>query len=179
MQGSLWRVWMTSDSYQLMVSLQEVLWRTQILWLMVLLTYWKIQGHRKENILGWATLHGGKWDLSISSLVSLSPVLFLLSPSFTPSPSHPGLPPAIYFCCRPGHLLLRSPPLCDFHSLPSMAFKDPMIRPWLQSLIFLWYRPQIWCLNSSYMPRCFAPPSFASCVALMMLNCSVPHTVHL
>ena len=135
----------------------------------------KIQGHRKENILGWGDV---RWQLSPhwspASCLTHWKSFFTLSPA---RPSPPGLLPTIYFCSRSWHLFVRFPPLCDHHSLPSMAFEAPVISPWLHSLLS---QPPIWGWSSSYGPCSFARPSFAGCVALgKRLNCSVPHTVHL
>ena len=83
LEKRLWRVWITSDYNQLIVSLQYVLCMTQVLWMMVLLTHWKKSGDTGATTYwGGPDSAGGKWDWSISSLVSLSPALFLLSPSF-------------------------------------------------------------------------------------------------
>ena len=121
----------------------------------------KIRGHRSDNILGWARL---RWrEVRLEYLLVGFPVSCLVPlKSFLCTPPPQGLPPTIYFCCRPGHLLLTLPPLC-----PPWPSRAPLISPWLQSLLFLWYQPQIWCLISSCLPCFFAPPFFPGCAAFI------------
>lgn len=119
--------------------------------------------------LGWGS------KCSISSLVSRSPVPFLLNPSFTPYPGASPLPKI------PLHRRSRHAPLG--HSPPGLPVTCLCIFRVLcvtlpHSFIFLWCWPQISGLSSSYLLLCTLY-SLLTVTLDNLLSCCGPRIAHL